>query len=281
MRIPFRFLILALSFVVVATSGRSQTETKEAANPGESADMQNAPSSQTSVQPHQEEEVFNLSGYEPLYFIFGKPSKVKASFKYRLIKKIDFYFGYNQYVFWEIGQDSTPFQDVTYSPEFFYRWKVSPDHFVRSLDIIPYWHMSNGKKSETSRSLDRAAVQANFIQPIKNDVFRMSIRLSTPSYNLDNTNLDIRQYVGPWEVRASYSEIPIWFIKRCEVSVRYYTGGSFGQRFRRGGREIGISFPLSALQLNQAVYIQYFEGNAENLIHYNGYSRHLRMGLRL
>ncbi|MEZ4816285.1 MAG: hypothetical protein R3A80_13955, partial [Bdellovibrionota bacterium] len=55
---------------------------------------------------------FNLSYYEPMYFLFGNPtSKVNFSFKYQGIRRIPFYFGYVQNIFWLLKEDSKPFRD--------------------------------------------------------------------------------------------------------------------------------------------------------------------------
>ncbi len=234
------------------------------------------------VEEETQTEVLKLSGFEPLYFLYGSPSsKVKVSFKYQLIHELPLYLGFNQFVFWNIGRDSNPFQDVTYSPEIFYRLSFKGKAFFQSLDLIPYWHMSNGKGGSDSRSLDRSAVQLNTLPFPQNSKLKLSLRLSSSPYYMDLENYDVREYIGPFELRSSYTEVPLGPLSETEVSFRYFTGGAWGQKLRWGGRELGFSFRLGFARLNPSFYVQYFEGHAESLLNYTDYDRIIRVGLKL
>lgn len=230
-----------------------------------------------------QEDVLHLSGFEPLYFVYGNPTtKVKISFKYKLVENYPVYIGYNQLVFWDIGKDSNPFRDATYSPELFYRWtRPNPAAFVRSVDFIPFWHMSNGKRAEDSRSLDRFAVQVNSTPLVQVPKFKLSLRVSGPPLNQDPTNTDYIDYVGPAEFRIAYSDIALGPLTENEISLRYFTGGKWGQHLKRGGREVGLSFRLKFIYLTPSFYVQYFEGRGESLLNYRDNVRNFRVGFKL
>ena len=87
--------------------------------------------------PVEEEkrDKFNLTYYEPLYFLFGNPtSKVNFSFKYQGIRDFPLYLGYVQHIFWLLKDDSKPFRDANFNPRVFYRYSF--DKNDRRLSIL-------------------------------------------------------------------------------------------------------------------------------------------------
>ena len=84
-----------------------------------------------------------FSLYQPSYFIFGKENlKMQFSSKYRVAKNYNLYLAYTQVMFWDIYEQSAPFNDINYNPEIFYRLIEGDTKFIRSIDF-GYHHTSN------------------------------------------------------------------------------------------------------------------------------------------
>src|SRR5690606_24440532 len=84
-----------------------------------------APAAPSIKEVNQEEEE-NFYRYRDIYFLSGEPdTKIQLSLKVRLLKNVDFYFGYSQVMFWKLFiERSSPFHDVAYNPELFYVWHI-------------------------------------------------------------------------------------------------------------------------------------------------------------
>lgn len=97
--------------------------------------------------------------YSPDYQ--GRNTEVvfQISAKQRLFNR-NFYFGYTQKSFWQLynKDDSSPFRETNYNPEFFYRWTPDPERFHHWGADIGIEHESNGKELPDSRSWNRVYV---------------------------------------------------------------------------------------------------------------------------
>src|SRR5690349_6212575 len=84
---------------------------------------------QVSEQRKRQEEdkdQLNIFRHNMNYFISGRPdTKVQFSFKMQVIRDWNLFFGYTQVMFWDIPKESSPFTDVNYNPELFYRWYMN------------------------------------------------------------------------------------------------------------------------------------------------------------
>ena len=122
----------------------------------------------------------NISAYEPIYFLVGtdpEKSKFQFSFKYRFVDKdgpasknlswlAGLHFGYTQTSYWNLEDDSLPFEDTSYKPELF--------HLTRNIGARPSWmqgffvqtgfrHESNGQAEPLSRSTNFFYVRPVFV----------------------------------------------------------------------------------------------------------------------
>lgn len=230
----------------------------------------------------EQKDVFNLTSYAPVYFIYNPhSSKVQASFKYKLHRKYNLYIGYTHLILWDLAEDSRPFLDVNYNPEVFYRWKTTNKINLESVDLIPYGHVSNGKDGDDTRSLDYAGAQANFKFNLRRDrVLRTAVRVKYMG-NFDQTNNTIREYSGPVELRFSLTDFSKGIIDKAELTGRLYTGGTYGEDFSRGGQEIGINFRVMGVDITPSFYLQYFHGYNESLRYFNEKEHIVRFGLLL
>lgn len=80
----------------------------------------------------------------------------QISFKQRLLNR-DLFFGYTQKSFWQVynTDDSRPFRETNYNPEFFYRWKPQWQPVPGLGFDIGIDHESNGSDLPGSRSWNR------------------------------------------------------------------------------------------------------------------------------
>ncbi|MGB3722029.1 MAG: phospholipase A, partial [Pacificimonas sp.] len=105
----------------------------------------------------------NFSTYRPMYALLGTSplnAKLQFSFKYALVDPdgdaaSDFsflrgiYFGFTQTMFWDLGEDSSPFRSIDFQPELFYRYRSDLDiAAIEGSDInvqAGVRHYSNGR----------------------------------------------------------------------------------------------------------------------------------------
>lgn len=217
--------------------------------------------------------------HRPSYFIAGDDDlKLQFSFKYRLSKSKNLYFGYTQLMFWSIYGKSKPFKDVNYNPELFYRLMEKKNNFLSSLDF-GYLHTSNGKDQEDSRSLDRLFLRTNFSTKIDDHVFIGVFKIQK-IFNEDATNKDIVNHLGYWELQAVLSEIMTVEGQDVDLHFRTYAGSKLYD-FDKGGLEIGLVYNFFASDFNPSLYVQRFEGYSESLIAYNKKRTEYRIGIML
>ncbi len=233
--------------------------------------------------PVEEEkrDKFNLTYYEPMYFIFGNPtSKVNFSFKYQGIRDFPLYLGYVQRIFWLLRDESKPFKDANFNPRIFYRLSFDKNDEEDYLDLIPFEHNSNGKGEPDSRSYNGAGAKINWRAEYENWSFKSYFK-GLYRYSLDRTNHDYEQYVGPFEMGFAISQFSYHWIDRGELTYRVYTGGEWGQKFDRTSHEVGLSFRIFGSRLTPAFYVQYFNGYSESLLNYNKREENFRVGFIL
>lgn len=224
------------------------------------------------------EDRLNLSRHNPTYFAAGKPlSKLQLSLKYRLLKEQQLYFGFTQILFWDLGQDSRPFRDTTYNPELIYTYPIKNIRFLESLDFGIWEHNSNGKDELASRSFERNYVKLNMEHEYQEWVLRTSIKLGY-IHGLDDTNTDIQNYISPLELKITLVEVLRGALDKSELSLRFFPGGKYADRFDKGGFELGLSFRLGGLDIVPSFYMQYFNGYAESLINYDERVNEFRAG---
>jgi outer membrane phospholipase A len=156
-----------------------------------------------------------------------------------IVRSIPLYVGHSQVIFWRLHEKSKPFDDATYNPELFYRWNLESDQFT-SVDFGPWAHHSNGKGGLASRSIDESFVRVRTRFSAKNLTLLLSLTTAA-QYNLDDTNRDFYKYHGPFEFQVSMinffdlSQV----IDKGELTVRFFPGGRYGERFNMGGYEHG------------------------------------------
>ncbi|MBY0316923.1 MAG: phospholipase A [Bdellovibrionales bacterium] len=233
---------------------------------------------QSEALRREDQEV--LQRHNPFYFAYGVPdSKLQFSFKAPLVRDVPFFIAYTQQMFWNLREDSKPFKDSTYNPELIYRWTIK-DFMIDSIDFAFWSHMSNGKKDAESRSLERRYVRFNFDTEYTRWVVRFSAQFQYLD-GFDPTNNDIRDYMGPVILTASFIQLYEAWIDKGEFSISLMPGGKYAQHGSQGGYQFAYSFRLGGLDIVPAFYMQYYVGYAETLLNYNQRVNEFRFGFVL
>lgn len=220
-----------------------------------------------------------FSFHQPNYFIFGDDDlKLQFGFKYRLARNFSFYFAYSQLMFWDIYEESKPFEDVNYKPELFYRFLEEGSNFFQSIDI-GYLHTSNGQDEEESRSLDRIFVRSNLTTKIRRH-YVGAVVMVYGIYNEDITNDDIVKHLGYWDATFYVTDMVRIERQRMDFELRLYAGEKIYD-LDQGGYQLGFIYRIGSDNFNPSIYLQRFEGYAENLLNYNKRNTEWRLGLLL
>jgi phospholipase A1/A2 len=184
----------------------------------------------------------------------------------------DLCFGYTQISVWQAydREDSSPFRDTNYEPEFFLRKDTDYDLFGLHgrMIMLGAVHQSNGRgNEELSRSWNR--LYANFL--FEKDRFSCALKpwYRIPENEEDDNNPDIDEYLGYGEFRAAYK------FKKQECAMMFRNNM---QSENKSTIQLDWIFPLSK---HIKGYVQYFDGWGEVLLDYNHYDQRIGAGFLL
>lgn len=220
-----------------------------------------------------------FSFHQPTYFLGGKDDlKLQFSFKYRMARKVPLYFAYSQLMFWDFYEDSSPFRDSNYRPELFYRFFENQSSSLSSLDA-GYMHFSNGKDEADSRSVERLFLRSNMLFKFKERHLGV-IFTGQYLFDEDKANKDIVDYIGNWEAIIYLTKILTFESSYTDLEIRTYAGSNV-YNIDHGAIQLGIVHRFVTEEFNPAIYLQYFEGYAEDLLFYDRKRSRIRLGLML
>lgn len=204
--------------------------------------------------------------------------KFQISFMLPLVQDLisgngDLYMAYSQVSMWQAYNfdNSAPFRDTNYEPEFFLKFDTDEDLLGLKLRAVNLGavHQSNGRGSEElSRSWNR--LYANLL--LERGNFGLAIKpwYRIPEDEEEDNNPNIEDFLGYGEVRAFYK------LNRNVASAMFRNNLDFDEN--RGCMELGWSFPIH----NQIRgLLQYFCGYGETLLDYDQYSQRFGIGLML
>ncbi len=196
----------------------------------------------------------------------------QISFKMKMIEQVlstpvDLWFGYTQQSYWQAYNRaaSSPFRETNYQPELMLTTPLAIK--LPGLDIryaaLGAVHQSNGQTSTLSRSWNRVYAEVGAEHGDLALALRIWKRLDNTKS--DNDNVDIVDYLGHGDLRATYR------FDGHELSV---TGRRNFQK-RHGSLQFGWAFPMTA---NLKGYLQAFSGYGQSLIDYNYSQKSLGAG---
>jgi outer membrane phospholipase A len=232
-----------------------------------------------------------LSANEPLYFVVGSSSernfdaRFQLSFKYRpfdpdarvaqyLPPLSNLYFAYTQTSLWDLGGNSSPFEDTSYRPSVYYKWTGAGRGMIPDGWSVGLEHESNGRDGADSRSINTA-----YIKPTWNLDFAHGRRLTLSpkfyQYLEKSDNSDIYKYRGYVDFQARFGR------EDGAIVTALYRQGTGGY----SSGQLDFSYPISDKLFGRTgtfIHLQLMEGYGETLIDYNRYSdTQLRLGLSL
>ncbi len=206
------------------------------------------------------------------------------------------YFAYTQKSLWNVGQQSMPFEESNYNPEFFLDYPVNTVITgrlkLRNIVISPIEHESNGLTGVQSRSWNRQYVLVRFGLESKE---KLAV---TNSFLSDKASL----YVKLWHA-SGYSDQDAYLrsIGNNSKFLDYMGYGEIGvsvRNFLWGGtlqdnqldiktpifRDLNkdsyeIEFRQQLPNMNFALYLQYWYGYGETLLRFDQFGRRGFVGL--
>ncbi|MDY6933042.1 MAG: phospholipase A [Spirochaetota bacterium] len=228
----------------------------------------------------KKDKTFPLSTYIPMYFVDGHPNaKVLMSFKYQFIESFNLFFGYNQFMFWDIHEKSRPFRDINFNPHLFYHIPIDWG-LLDSVQLGIYEHKSNGKDEYDSRSYDSNYLKIIMGKVGKNYILRLTFHPYV-LYQLDKTNRNIREYMGWWEADLVAGWLFSGSFEAIALYTRIFAGGVEGTDFSKGGQEALFIIRLNILGAHPAICLQFYHGYAESQLEYDKNETAYRIGLML
>lgn len=240
-------------------------------------------------------ETFALTAYRPSYLLYSRMSSPnQAPFRASptgdrlrnnemkmhlsvhtkvaddlLGKDVDLWIAYAQTSYWQAFNDaiSNPFRETNHEPEAYlsllsdYRL---PGMSLRNINVGVV-HQSNGQSRPLSRSWNRVFAEFQLVRGGLGVSVKPWIRIPESAGNDDNP--DIEDYLGRYELRASYERRRHLF----SAMVRNIFDGD-----KRYNAELSWSYPITG---RLRAVLQWYSGYGESLIDYN--HKHNRIGLGL
>ena len=216
----------------------------------------------------EHEPIQYFERYKPTFFLLGKiNTKVQISFKVQAFRELPLYFGYSQLMIWDLFKTSSPFRDLNYCPEFFYRLDLGGDGTIRKhLDLGIFEHESNGKAGSESRSWDHSYLRYTSTQLLRSREFWWSLKLAVPYVMPDEASRDLPKRRGIWELQLGASDLFHAMFEVNELILRLYGGGPTWMNPLQGGQELTYREKSTSRKLLLPLYLQVFHGYGENLL---------------
>ncbi|MEM6841506.1 MAG: phospholipase A [Bacteroidota bacterium] len=218
------------------------------------------------------------------YFITGAPigetptrmnadAKFQISFKHRLTdRKLPFgtylFLTYTQKSFWNIYQESSPFEETNYNPGLGLGKLLFRNGKLDGIALLQVEHESNGLPPENSRSWNSLSV--SYLK-FATDNLPVGLKVWLPfGYTKDNE--DLMEYIGYQELTANWR-----ITDRLLFDAQLRKSADWNNR---GSLQLGLSYKID-LDANQHLYLQWWQGYAESLIEYEQVSSMLRLGIAI
>lgn len=200
---------------------------------------------------------------------------MQFSFKYRMVRNWGLYLAFTNVVKWDIYGDSTPYHDINFMPELFYRF-TPEGGWLFSMDV-GYWHNSNGKAGELDRAWDQ--LFGRFSKTFEID--HMSLVWVTDVYwelgtNYHNRNID--EYLGWWDTGVTLMDLLPR--KGNNIDLEFFMwSGENGVPFRQGQFRAGLVYEINTGAFQPSFYLQYFNGYGEVIRDHDVRTEDLRFGI--
>lgn len=245
---------------------------------------QNTNDNESNLSSDQNSDINEFLGirmYEPMYLVgaydfAGKAGRENQEIKFQLsFEKPLFYdtfglnetisFAYTQTSWWQIWEESSPFRETNYKPEFF--MSIPVDLGAMQYFRVGLLHESNGRDGPMSRSWNKAYLQSGF----KFGNLEVTPRI-WQSFFVGDGNDDISAYMGYADLRLGYDYDGHKFSALLRNNLKFNSDN-------RGAVELGWMFPL--FDSGVYGYVQYFNGYGESLIDYDEHVNKIGVGFTI
>lgn len=216
------------------------------------------------------------------YFVTGVPTnhrinkgtadaKFQISIRQRLTKsvlpfKTFLYLTYTQRSFWDIYRKSSPFLDNNFNPSISLSKALIYRNKVIGIAVFSYEHESNGRDSTQSRSWNYLSLSTSYFFD-----YRFSAQLKLWAGWVDKEgNPDLLKYKGYGFVAFNYQSPNgrLW----CSALINPR------QKFINMNTVLGINYKPTP-KANEYLFLQFYNGYAENLLEYDRYVSMIRFGI--
>lgn len=202
---------------------------------------------------------------------YNSDAKFQISLRHRLYRKLLPYrlytfLTYTQKSFWAIYRSSAPFTETNYNPTLGIGRNFISEGRIAWSTMLQFEHESNGRDSIWSRSWNRITFMGIYNM---NCNFTFQAKVWIPMM-LSEYNKDISRYSGIGHLAATYNNNNGRL--SCSVLMVKRGGWNFNANW-----QIGVAYRLFR-QDNQYLYLQFFDGYGESMIHYNDFRRYVRVG---
>jgi phospholipase A1/A2 len=228
--------------------------------------------------------------YRSNYFITGDPVddqvKFQLSVMYPLLWPFDsgLYFGYTQLSAWDIYDNSSPFAETNYQPEFFYRLESGGNLFndvnlgpIDYIQISPIYHRSNGQGAQAlNRSENKYYAE---IQMSAGKINNFGVRGKIfDYYNVSSQNENINDYHKNYEAAVFYRSLSKSVANLEQETITCSWGGN---PFDKGWIQGEISARILTSYIQPKIFLQWFYGYDEFMVSYYQKNNALRIGIGL
>ena len=218
------------------------------------------------------------------YFITGAPTnkkinkstadiKFQVSIRQLLFKKLlprnqILAFTYTQKSFWNIYEYSSPFADNNYNPGLSLSRPIIHNNRLIGFSSIAFEHESNGKDSLDNRACNYFVLSGVYLF---NDLFSAQFKVWGGWLADENKDL-YSKYRGYGLLAINYrsQKDKIW----CSVVINPR------DRFKSFNTQMEVSYKPSR-NINQYIFLQWYNGYGESLLEYNQYTSMIRVGICL
>jgi phospholipase A1 len=240
-------------------------------------------------------ETFTLTAYRPSYLLYSRMStpnqapfrnspagdrlrnnemKLYLSVHTKVADDLmqnngDLWIAYAQTSYWQAFNDaiSNPFRETNHEPEAYLSFLTDyrlPGMTLRNINVGVV-HQSNGQSRPLSRSWDRVFAELQLVRGQLGVSFKPWIRIPESAGNDDNP--DIEDYLGRYELRASYEHRRHLF----SAMLRNVFDGD-----KRYNTELSWSYPIAG---RLRAVLQWYSGYGESLIDYRHKQNRIGIGL--
>jgi phospholipase A1/A2 len=241
---------------------------------------------------------FDLTTHRPNYVVmsrleeppraFGRVNPYdKSELKFQLSLKAkvsslpgnnDVWVAYTQDSYWQVlnAEISRPFRETNHEPEIYVTLRSRDNPYRLSATSIGVVHQSNGQGGPTSRSWNRVYADLQFLAGKWKFNAKPWIRFREKAE--DDDNRDIDDYLGHYELRASYTTGGD--AQGGGHTVSLMLRNIFDGKGRYNA-ELSWAIPVELFDKRLRVLLQIYDGYGENLIDYDVKATRVALGVLL